>query len=151
MSNRTLRILICVFGFSVLPLTGYPGEQTSSLFNQPGIIGTLVLAGVILGVVSALMAVRLNDLLKLLYKKRLKKNFEALKDDIINVDDVRVDELLQKRKTALEFRVPGDELSGKTLVEDARGLIKNVSTEEYIPMIEEKKTLKLFKTTDPSL
>ena len=151
MKNKRLRILFCISGLSILPFTSYSAGETSSLFNQAGIIGTLILAGVVLIIVSIFMAVRLNDLLKLLYKKRLQKNFEALKDDIINLDDLQVDELLQKRRTALQFRIHGDELSGKKLVEDERGLIKNVSTEEYIPMIEEKKTLRLFKTTDPSL
>ena len=152
MKNKRLRILLCIFGCSILPFAGYSAnETTSSLFNQAGIIGTLILAGVVLIIVSIFMAVRLNDLLKLLYKKRAQKNFEALKDDIINFDGLQVDDLLQRRKAALQFRIHGDELSGKQLAEDARGLIKNVSTEEYIPMVEEKKALRLFKTTDPSL
>jgi len=150
-NRKNLRILSCVVGFIILPFTAYAAEQSASVFNQAGIIGTLILAGVILIIMSVFMAVRLSDLIKLFHKKRLQKNFEALKDAIISLDDLQVDDLLQKRKAALRFRVQGDELSGGKLVDDVRGLIKNVSTEEYIPMIEEKKSLKLFKTTDPSL
>ena len=151
MNRKNLRILSFVVGFIILPLTAYPAEQSASLFNQAGIIGTLILAGLLLIIVSVFMAVRLNDLIKLFHRKRLQTNFEAIKDAIISLDDLQVDDLLEKRKAALKFRVQGDELSGKRLVDDARGLIKNVSTEEYIPMIEEKKSLQLFKTTDPSL
>lgn len=132
-------------------MMGCSTDDSVSLFSQPGIIGTLVLAGIVLMVACFVVVVRLNDIISLLYKKRQQRNIEKLKEEIINLDDNSIDELLRQRSAALQFRISGDELSGEKSVEDARGLVKKVSTEEYIPMVAEMKEPRLLKTTDPEL
>lgn len=134
-----------------LSMAGCTSGSDGSVFSQPGIIGTLVLAGIVLMVVCFVAVIRLNDIITLLYKKRQQKNIAKLKEEIINLDEGSIDQLLRQRSTALQFRVAGDELSGVETARDTRGLIGKVSTEEYVPMVDEKKQPRLLKTTDRKL
>src|SRR5690606_12726864 len=100
-----------------IPTLGYaadaPGDvaATGSILSQPGIIGTLVLAGIVLIIVCVFVVIRLNNLVKVLYYKSANKNLDKLKDDIINLSDVNLDDILLKRQAALQFKLRGDELS----------------------------------------
>src|SRR5690606_40514273 len=132
-------------------LTSCSSDDSTSVFSQPGIIGTLVLAGIIMPVACFVVVLRLNDIMSLLYKKRQRKDIDELKEEIINLDDQSIDDLLRQRTAALQFRISGDELSGEKPVEDTRGIVRKVSTAEYIPMVAEKKEPPLLKTTDPQL
>lgn len=137
--------------FASLSMAACSPGSDGSVFSQPGIIGTLVLAGIILMVVCFVAVIRLNDIITLLYKKRQQKNIAKLKEEIINLDEGSIDELLRQRSAALQFRVSGEELSGPGTAQDTRGLIGKVSTEEYVPVVDEKKQPRLLKTTDPGL
>src|SRR5690606_2466347 len=103
------------------------------VLQQPGIIGTLVLAGIVLMVVCIFIVVRLNQLLSVLYARKVEKDRETLKEEILNLEGSDVEELLQKRRAALEFRLAGNELSGEQIAEDSRGIVRQVSTDEFIP------------------
>jgi cytochrome c oxidase cbb3-type subunit 1 len=121
------------------------------VLQQPGIIGTLVLAGIVLMVVCIFIVVRLNQLLSVLYARKVEKDRETLKEEILNLEGSDVEELLQKRRAALEFRLAGNELSGEQIAEDSRGIVRQVSTDEFIPVVAEKKEPPLVKGTDPRL
>lgn len=134
-----------------LTTSGCSSGGSASLFSQPGIIGTIVLAGIIVLVGCVVVVARLNDFITLLYRRKQQRDVESLKEEIINLDDKSIDALLRQRSSALQFRVSGDELSGPAGVEDKRGLVGKVSTEEYIPIVPEKKAPQLLKISDTNL
>ncbi|HEX5171764.1 MAG TPA: cbb3-type cytochrome c oxidase subunit I [Cyclobacteriaceae bacterium] len=144
---RVAILLSILFAF---PIVGNSADTdgTHSLFSQPGIIGTFVLAGIAIMVACVIVVVKLNGLIKILYRKHGRSSFARLKNEILNLDNTQIDELLKKRGRALEFRLTGEELSGNDRPDDFRGLIRNISTEEHAPLVEEKKIPKMFKATD---
>lgn len=126
-------------------------DGSQSILGEPGIVGTLLLAGIVLMVACVIVVAKLNGLIKTLYQKHKRKSLEQLKGEIINLNDNQIDELLSKRGHALQFRLTGEELSGSDHPDDFRGLIGKVSTEEHVPVVEEKKVPRLFKATDLDL
>lgn len=142
--------LSILFAFPVAGISA-DTDGTDSLFSQPGIIGTLVLAGIAVMVGCVIVVVKLNGLIKMLYRKQERSSFAKLKSEIVNLDNAQIDELLSKRRQALEFRLTGEELSGSDQPDDFRGLVRNISTEEHAPLVEEKKIPKMFKATDHDL
>lgn len=143
---------------SILPVViaaivsaGCMDGYSEGVVRQPGIIGTLVLAGIVLMVVCVFIVLRLNGLLSVLSARKAQKDLETLKEEIINLPERDVDELLEKRRAALEFRLAGNELSGEQTAEDPRGIIRQVSTGEYIPVVAEKKEPRAVRGSDPEL
>src|SRR5690606_41364434 len=67
-------------------------------------IGTLVLAGIVLMLVCVFIILRLNRLLTVLSLRKTQKDRDLLKEEILNLEGEDVAELLQKRREALEFR-----------------------------------------------
>src|SRR5690606_39633854 len=98
-SKNTLACILAVASGSLLV------GCREDVLRQPGIIGTLVLAGIVLMVVCAFMVLRLNRLLSVLSLRKAHEDREALKEEILNLEDHDVDELLQKRRAAMEFQI----------------------------------------------
>ncbi len=126
-------------------------EADTGVFREPGIIGTLVLAGIVLMVVCVFIVLKLNRLLTVLAARKAQRDRETLKEEILNLEEPDVDEILQRRRTALEFRLAGNELSGEQVAEDTRGIVRQVSTDEYIPVVAEKKEPPSIVGIDPAL
>jgi cytochrome c oxidase cbb3-type subunit 1 len=145
-SKNTFACILLVLSFF---LSGC--EVEDSVLQQPGIIGTLVLGGIVVLVVCVFIVLRLNQLLTVLYARKVQKDREMLKEEILNLEGSDVEELLQKRRAALEFRLAGNELSGEQIAEDSRGIVRQVSTDEFIPVVAEKKEPPAIKGTDPRL
>jgi len=144
-SKNTLACILAVASGSLLV------GCREDVLRQPGIIGTLVLAGIVLMVVCVFIVLRLNRLLSVLSLRKAHEDREALKEEILNLEDHDVDELLQKRRAALEFRLAGTELSGEQTAEDSRGIVRQVSTDDYIPVVAEKKAPRRIEGSDPEL
>src|SRR5690606_25979967 len=69
-------------------------EVEDSVLQQPGIIGTLVLGGIVVLVVCVFIVLRLNQLLTVLYARKVQKDREMLKEEILNLEGSDVEELL---------------------------------------------------------
>jgi cytochrome c oxidase cbb3-type subunit 1 len=134
-----------------LLLAGCSDADSSDVLRQPGIIGTLVLGGIVLMIVCIFIVLRLNRLLSVLSARKIQQDRETLKEEILNLEDRDVDELLQRRRAALEFRLVGNELSGEEVAEDSRGIVRQVSTDEIVPVVAEKKEPPAVEGTDPRL
>ncbi len=132
-------------------VTGCTGADDGNVFSQPGIIGTLVLAGIVLMLVCVFIILRLNRLLTVLSLRKTQKDRDLLKEEILNLEGEDVAELLQKRREALEFRLAGNELSGEQSADDPRGIVRQVSIGEFIPVVAEKKEPRTIEGTDPEL
>ena len=71
---------------SILPIivaafvsTACMDSDSSGVVRQPGIIGTLVLAGIVLMAVCVFIVLRLNGLLSVLSARKAQKDLETLK------------------------------------------------------------------------
>jgi cytochrome c oxidase cbb3-type subunit 1 len=112
---------------------------TENWLSSPGVVGTIVLIFVVLLLAVLLLSVRLNAYIGLLKRRQVEKNNLAFREELIALNEDEVDELLQQRKSALQFKLKGDELGSKQKAMDQKGLIREVSNTPHNPLFDEKK------------
>ena len=121
--------------------------ETENIFNESGIIITLVLIAIPVIVASILVIVKAYSVInKILKKKELDKFNEYLKD----LDSDEVDKL-EKRKEELEYSLSDSELSGDKKPKDSKGIIDSVSQVETERFVERKKKSKQRPYVAPDL
>jgi cytochrome c oxidase cbb3-type subunit 1 len=122
----------------VLPLLAAPlilmaqAPQDKPLFSQPGIIITfiLIISPVILGAIFAI--IKANNAIRQATNKRRKQQAILLAQQIRTSGDNSVIEELAKKRTAHQYELTHNELSGFDPPEDIKGLVQNVSTQQEI-------------------
>jgi cytochrome c oxidase cbb3-type subunit 1 len=115
-------------------------EVTSkNWITSPGIIGTIVLIALVLAVGVIILLARISGYLRTVKKQEETKSRLAFKKELLEMEGEEIDELLEKRRTALEFRMKGTELGGEGIASDDRGLIQQVESEPDNPLFDEKK------------
>lgn len=121
--------------------------ETKNIFNESGIIITLVLIAIPVVVAAILVILKaytfINTYLK---KEELEKFNEYLKG--LNPEEIQK---LEHRKKELEFALSNNELAGETIPRDNKGLINNVSEVETLRFIEQKKKSQHRPYIDPDL
>lgn len=124
--------------------------DSSAWYVSPGLIGTLILV-IIVVLVAALIAVtKLNAFVRSAKLRRKDRDRIALKEELLGLEDVEIDEILARRKSALQYKVKGTELGSELESYDKRGLVQELNSEPYNPFFDEKKKTKLsFETPDP--
>lgn len=128
-----------------------PGKpDASSLLGEGGIIITIILilipilAGLILLTIKISNAInRQRNKIRLEEAAKLAKYLEALPDEEVN-------DVLKKRKEALDYSLSHNELSGNEPAEDSRGLL-NISQEPGMPIVAIKKKALPRPNIDPAL
>ncbi len=115
------------------------GQKTSNWLSSPGIIGTIALILVILFVAVFIITLRASNFLRDAQKNRLRKQKLEFSEDLINMEEDDLDEILARRKKALEHRLKGTELGGKLKGHDEKGLIAKLSSKPGNPIVDEKK------------
>ncbi|HET8860759.1 cbb3-type cytochrome c oxidase subunit I, partial [Marivirga sp.] len=71
-------------------------------------------------------------------KKRLKQNQE-FREELTNLNPGEIDDILEKRKQALKYKLSGDELGSNWATKDKKGLIRKVTDKPENPVADEKK------------
>ena len=118
-------------------------EVTSkNWITSPGIIGTIVLIALVLAVGVIILLARISGYLRTVKKQEETKSRLAFKKELLEMEGEEIDELLEKRRTALEFRMKGTELGGEGIASDDRGLIQQVESEPDNPLFDEKKKVR---------
>ncbi|MBD98985.1 MAG: cytochrome oxidase subunit I [Verrucomicrobia bacterium] len=119
----------------------------NSIFNESGILITIalimvpVLVGALLAYSKAIQVLKeLNTKHKI---KEFQKRIESLSEEEINE--------LKQRQEELEFRLADNELSGKHLPKDKRGLINKIEQIEELRFIDRKKKSIPRPSVDPRL
>jgi len=121
--------------------------EKQNLFNESGIIITLVL--ILIPVITATIIVvvkayaLLNQILK---KKELEKFNEYVKG--LTPEEILK---LEQRKKELEFTLSNNELAGEESPSDSKGLLGNVSIAEDLRFVEKKKKSQPRPYIDPAL
>ncbi|HEX5553119.1 MAG TPA: cbb3-type cytochrome c oxidase subunit I [Chitinophagaceae bacterium] len=137
---------------SLMPSIAYSQTaEQQSVFSHAGIIGAIVVAVLLLILLVLLVTAKVSKLIATAREQRMEKARKALREELLNNSDPHLNELLAKRKSALRYTLRGDELSGRAVPEDERGVIKSASSEMEVPFISEKKYLQAPLQIDPGL
>lgn len=115
-------------------------EVTSeNWITSPGIIGTVILITLVLVVAVFIVLAQLNGYLRRIQKKDDDSSKLAFKKELLEMEGSEIDELLSKRKAALEYKLKGSELGGDQTASDDQGLIRRAENEPDNPLFDEKK------------
>lgn len=109
--------------------------ENRSLFNESGIIITIILIAIPVVVASVILVLKAVKVLnRYLKKKELDSFNEYIKT--LTSEDI---EKLERRKQQLAFSLTNKELSGEMLPEDSKGLIDNVADAYTLRFVQKKK------------
>lgn len=123
------------------------GVGSGNWQTSPGLIGTVILILIVLMLAVSIFMTRLNSYLRLLKRKQVDKNKLDFKNDLIELDDEEIEEILIRRKKALEFKLKGNELGSGKKAGDDRGIVRSVSDQPDNPLFDEKKKTNLSLET----
>ncbi len=109
--------------------------ETQNVFNESGIIITLILILIPIVVASIIIIIRAYSAINIYLKKKELENFN------IELKELSPEQIkkLEERKKELQFTLKNNELGGESLPIDNKGLINNVYGVESIRFIEQKK------------
>jgi cytochrome c oxidase cbb3-type subunit 1 len=113
--------------------------NTENWVTSPGIIGTIVLVTLVLALAVIILLSRISGYLRMVKKQEDVNSRLAFKKELLELEGTEIDELLEKRRAALAFKVKGTELGGEETASDDRGLIQQVESEPDNPLFDEKK------------
>lgn len=109
------------------------------LWSSPGVIGTLFLISIVLVIAVVIVSFRLSAFFDRLNKRADAENRHDLKQQIVNLEETEIDDILQNRKAAHQYRLKGDELGSWDKVLDEKGLVDFVTEDPENPIVDEKK------------
>lgn len=122
-----------------------PNPDTSRWYASAGIIGTLVLITIVILVAIVILAARFSNLLTSADERQEERRNRVLRDELAGLKAEDIDDILEKRKAALLYKLKGSELGSDSIATDSRGIVANLSIDHANPYVDEKK--KLFHKT----
>lgn len=125
--------------------------DTSNWINSPPIIGTFLLVTFVFLIAVIILSVRLIAYLDRLKNRQEIKKQEEFTDQLINLSKDEIDHILEKRKTALQYKLSGNELGSETEIIDRKGIVSHITHNPDNPLVDEKKKSKVFLETPPEL
>ena len=113
--------------------------KPTKLMNQTGILITivLILIPVLVGIV--LMFFKLRRVIYQYRRKVHQEDSELLASYLDSINDMEMMAELSQRKTALDYSLSHNELAGKQVAQDDKGLLSDISNENNINFITRKK------------
>lgn len=136
----------------VNPLLAQSAEATEvSLFGQPGIVITFILILIPLFVAVLFLIIKINKMIIHYRYKSKQKDARQLADYLMFLEGDEIDASLVKRKTALDFQLTNTELSGTSIPEDAKGILKVADNNTAIHFVATKKKAIKRPGIDPQL
>lgn len=140
--------LLC---FISSPVSAQEATGDPEVFSHAGIIGAVVVAVLLLILFVLIMAARVNKLISNAREERKRKERELIHEDLLSSGEADLDEMLARRRDALDYKLSGSELSGVTPVKDEKGIVRSASSGSDVPFISEKKYLQAPIQVDPGL
>lgn len=128
-----------------------PNPSTENWAFQPSILSTLTLVLIVLLIAVVVIYFRISDFMQRTKKREIVDSNRNLSEKLMQLDKADLDNILEQRKEALNFTLKGDELGGVSSAVDEKGRIIKVTHEPEIPMVDEKKTSKIFLETPAEL
>ncbi len=109
-----------------------------NIWNQPAIIGLIVLLLIVVVSVILLAIVRLGGVVKQLNARPADEAEHDFAETVANLSPAQLDQILDRRK-AVTARLTGTELAGNNHPHDDLGLVNFVTTDMHAPLVAEKK------------
>ena len=141
--------LISAATFAQDKVGGVPTAK--ALFNQPGIIITLILIMIPILVLVIIIVLRANATLVQYSENENIKKAKKLAGYIDEMDITDTEEELIKRKTALDYQLKQNELSGNITPNDEKGLLNNIRNDHSIHLFATKTNPIKRPKIDPEL
>lgn len=113
--------------------------DTSNWILSPGIIGTITLIVIVLVIAIIILLARLGSLVGRFKHQQIDQEKLAFHEGLIKLEEQEIDEILLKRKSALQFRLKGNELGSNEVANDNKGLLQEMSNSPHNPFFDEKK------------
>ncbi len=146
-SAYLLIVALWLNGFQpALAQTNPPGE----VWNQPGIVGTIVLLLLVVVFVTFIAIVRLGRVVRQLYPPSDHETDRDFDETVTNLSSAQLSRLVDRHRS-LDYRLSGNELAGDGLPHDERGLVNFLSTDVHAPLVAEKKKAFRYREVDPRL
>lgn len=126
-------------------------KTSGSVWNETGVIITLIL--ILLPILAGiwLMMVKVNNLFRQYQDKQKLLEADQLAALMDKSDPLALQGVLIKRKKALDFTLTHQELSGAMAAEDEKGLLQQIQSEPDLPVVALKKRALKRPAVDPAL
>ena len=149
-NKRVLLSILLLTTFSAMAQPR-PNPSTENWQLSPGVLGTFILIIIVLFIAFLILYMRINShLQKMRYKADLKNKYK-LAEELIDLEGEEIDSILKERKAALTYSLSGDEIAGTDRAQDKRGIVSKVTHKRDYPLVDEKKTSKIYIETPKSL
>lgn len=127
-----------------------PNPSTENWLMSPGILGTIFLIVIVAFIAVFILYFKIEKIVDYLYHKKSMKDKTQLKEEIIDFTEGEIDDILEKRKAALNYKLSGNELGSENLAQDKKGIIAKITHSPDNPVVDEKKQSKLtIETPEP--
>lgn len=153
-SIKTVSLVIIALLATLFPehlLFAQTKGTNGGLFSEGGILITITLILIPILAAIVLMIVKLSDMLKKQRKRQALEEAAQFVDYLTTLTADETIEALKKRKTALDYNLTHQELSGQQEPIDKKGLVSNVETEGYVNFVARKKKAQKRPNIDPQL
>lgn len=128
-----------------------PNPTRETMLGESGVIITivLILTPILVGIV--LMIVKVSNMMRQQKNRHLAKEADDFAAYLTTLSPEEAEEALSKRKTALEYSLHKNELSGNLPAEDSKGIISRINTKANIRFIASKRRGVERPNVDPKL
>jgi cytochrome c oxidase cbb3-type subunit 1 len=137
--NKSASTIILIL-FSSLTLSAQNNTNPEEgLLSQGGIIITLILIliPVLLGAIFAI--VKAINAFKIYNNQKKIQDSKQFAEHLYEIEDEEIESTLLKRKTALDYKLSNNELSGNNKAEDTIGIIQNANPDHQVHFTAQKK------------
>jgi cytochrome c oxidase cbb3-type subunit I len=150
-SNKKLNCILLVILLFSSDVASAQSPTPKPLSTEPGIIITIILICIPILAGIILMIVKLTNLLK---NKRNKDNLAEAEEFAHYLQTLSNEETilaLSKRKASLDYHLTNEELSGRYIAIDEKGLVSNINLHTSLPFVATKKKAQKRPDINPQL
>jgi cytochrome c oxidase cbb3-type subunit 1 len=134
--------------FNALPAHA---QGKSSFWTEGGVIITLVLIAIPILAGVLIMILKISNLFKVYRNRQNLVEAEKLAIYLKESETGEIEQILAKRKKALDFTLSHQELSGNHIAEDSKGLLQQVNINSVLPVVAAKKRAAKRPPIEPEL
>lgn len=146
--------ILCSLLMGLLPFLTFSQNTPATSDNwitSPGVIGTFVLLLIVLMVTFFILIVKLNDYIDKYKQRKLNQKKLEFNEELVSMDSREIDQILEDRKLALNYKLKGSELGSDNRAVDKKGLVQRVQHDPNRSFFEEKKKTILSLETPEEL
>ena len=146
--KKTAWYIIClVLGIPQIALAQTEPISTENWLSSPGIIGTFILIAIVFIIAVIILLAKVNGYIDGMKNKQRYTKKMAFDDELIAMEESDIDNILEKRKAALKYKLKGNELGGEEEVFDEKGIIQHIDNKPSNALFDEKqKTILSIET-----